>query len=84
MYFQVYHRDHARFPGRDREAMVCDADNIADGIYPGSMNYQNTVSTANTTRAATSYYDAESSNVTTNTNDILVASFKLDTGLVDK
>lgn len=54
--------------------MVCDADNIADGIYPGSMNYQDTVFTANTTRAATSHYDAESFNVTTKINDILVAA----------
>lgn len=64
--------------------MVLDADNLTDRIYPGSMNYQDTVSTANTTRAATSHYDAESFNVTTKINDILVASFNLDTGLVDK
>ena len=69
------------FPERiSGEIVFCDADNInTDGIYPGSLTYQDYVSKEDMARACMRNYDPEFKNIA-RPNDILVAGRSFGVG----
>ncbi|KAK6387198.1 mitochondrial Homoaconitase [Exophiala oligosperma] len=69
------------FPERiSGEIVFCDADNInTDGIYPGTLTYQDDVSKEDMARACMQNYDPEFNNIA-KPNDILVAGWSFGVG----